>query len=70
MQTTEVLAATNPDARERPPQIASWKHLMGFLLIGTGSAALGLLAQHAPTGGGPGPQPASLDAIARQFLST
>jgi membrane protease YdiL (CAAX protease family) len=51
MQTT-VLAATNPDARERPPQIASWKHLMGFLLIGTGLVALGLLAQHAPTGGG------------------
>jgi uncharacterized protein len=62
MQTTEVLAATDPDARQRPPQIASWKHLMGFLLIGTGLVALGLLAQHAPTGGGDG---ASTDQLGR-----
>jgi hypothetical protein len=51
MRTAEVLAATDPDAPQRPPQIASWKHLMGFLLIGTGLVALGLLAQHAPTDG-------------------
>jgi uncharacterized protein len=54
MPANEVLAATNPQARQRPPQIASWKHLVGFLLIGAGLVALGLLAQHAPTGGSSG----------------
>lgn len=54
MQANEGLAATNPEARQRPPQIASWRHLAGFLLIGAGVVALGLLAQHAPTGGGAG----------------
>jgi len=54
MQANEVLAATNPEARQRAPQIASWGHLVGFLLIGAGVVALGLLAQHAPTGGGAG----------------
>lgn len=51
MQPNEGLAATNPDVRRKPPQIASWRHLIGFLLIGIGMVALGLLAQHAPTGG-------------------
>jgi len=54
MQPNEVLAATNPDVRQRPPQIASWSHLLGFLLIGAGVVALGFLAQHAPAGGGAG----------------
>ena len=54
MQANEALAATNPEVHQRPPQIASWKHLVGFLLIGTSVAALGLFAQHAPTGGGAG----------------
>jgi uncharacterized protein len=54
MQANEVLAATNPEVRQRPPQIASWGHLVGFLLIGAGVVALGLLAQHAPAGGGGG----------------
>jgi hypothetical protein len=49
----EVLAA-NPEARQRPPQVASWKHLVGFLLIGASLGALGLLAQNAPTGGSAG----------------
>jgi membrane protease YdiL (CAAX protease family) len=35
-----------------PRQIASRAHLVGFLLIGAGVIALGMLAQHAPTGGG------------------
>lgn len=34
------------------PQIASWVHLMGFLLIGAGVVVLGFLAQHAPAGKG------------------
>jgi membrane protease YdiL (CAAX protease family) len=54
MQANEALAATNPEVRQRPPQIASWRHLAGFLLIGAGLVALGLLAQHAPTEGGAG----------------
>jgi membrane protease YdiL (CAAX protease family) len=54
MSANEVLAATNPEVRQRPPQIASSKHLVGFLLIGAGLVALGLLAQHAPTGGSAG----------------
>lgn len=52
MQGNEVLAATNPEARKAPPQIASWPHFAGFLLIGAGLVALGLIAQHAPAGGG------------------
>lgn len=54
MQANEVLAAINPEVRRRPTQIASWKHLLGFLLIGAGVAILGFLAQHAPPGGGVG----------------
>jgi membrane protease YdiL (CAAX protease family) len=53
MPANDVLAA-NPEVRQRPPQIASWKHLVGFLLIGAGLVALGLLAQHAPTRGSAG----------------
>ena len=52
MQTNEVLAAENPAVRQRAPQIASWRHLVGFLLIGAGMVALGLLAQRVLTGGG------------------
>jgi uncharacterized protein len=52
MQTTEPLKAANP--RPNTPQIASWRHLVGFLLIAAGIVALGLLAQHAATGAGAG----------------
>jgi membrane protease YdiL (CAAX protease family) len=54
MQANEVLTAENPEVRQRAPQIASWSHLVGFLLIGAGIAALGFLAQHVPTGVGAG----------------
>lgn len=54
MQKNEVLGAISTEVRQPPPQIASWKHFVGFLLIGAGVAALGLLAQHAPTGDGGG----------------
>jgi len=54
MPANELPAATNPGVRKRPTQIASWRHLVGFLLIGAGVVALGLLAQHAPTGGSGG----------------
>jgi uncharacterized protein len=54
MQANEVLTAENPEVRQRAPQIASWRHLVGFLLIGAGMVALGFLAQHVPTGGGAG----------------
>jgi len=52
MQANEVLTAENSGASQQPQQIASWRHFIGFLLIGAGVAALGFLAQHAPTGGG------------------
>jgi uncharacterized protein len=54
MHANEALASTNPEVYQRPPQIASWKHFIGFLLIGAGMVALGLLAQHAPAQGGAG----------------
>ena len=44
---------TEDNSEVRLRQIASWIHLIGFLLIGVGVAALGFLAQHAPTGEGP-----------------
>lgn len=60
MQPNEELAATKPEALQRPAQIALWRHLVGFLLIGTGVVALGLLAQHGPSGGGAGPSSGQL----------
>jgi membrane protease YdiL (CAAX protease family) len=54
MQANEAIAATNPAAGQRQAQIASWWHLAGFILIGAGLVALGLLAQHAPAGAGAG----------------
>jgi len=54
MQANEVFTAANPEVRQSAPQIASWRHFVGFLLIGAGMVALGFLAQHAPTGGSPG----------------
>jgi membrane protease YdiL (CAAX protease family) len=53
MQAGDVVTATNPDAHEKPKQVASWGWLGGFLLIGAGVAALGFMAQHAPAAGGP-----------------
>jgi membrane protease YdiL (CAAX protease family) len=52
MQASEALTAQNP--RQNTSQIASWGHFIGFLLIAAGMAALGMLAQHAPTGGAAG----------------
>jgi len=52
MQASEGVAATNQEARHKPKQVASWRHLAGFLLIMVGMAALGFYAQHAAGGGG------------------
>ena len=52
MQGNEVLSIENSDARQAPPQIASWWHLIGFLLILAGVAAMGFLAQHGPAPSG------------------
>jgi membrane protease YdiL (CAAX protease family) len=49
MQASEVLTVENP-RQNTPPQIASWGHFIGFLLIAAGMVALGMLAQHARTG--------------------
>jgi len=50
MQANEKLATAKPEGSRRTPQIASWGHLLGFLVIGAGIVALGLLGQHANTG--------------------
>jgi membrane protease YdiL (CAAX protease family) len=55
MQENEVLARASLEMRQKTPQIASWRHLAGFLLIGAGMVAFGLLAQHAPTRAGASP---------------
>jgi membrane protease YdiL (CAAX protease family) len=52
MQASEVSKVVNP--RQNALQIASWKHFVGFLLIGAGIVALGMLAQRAPAGGSAG----------------
>ena len=52
MKANEVLSTKNSDIRQKPKQIASYEHLLGFLLIGAGMVALGFLAQYAPSGGG------------------
>jgi membrane protease YdiL (CAAX protease family) len=52
MQGNEILSAENSDAGQAQPQIASWRHFAGFLLIGAGVAALGFFAQHAPAASG------------------
>jgi len=54
MQSTASAAPQDLDLDKRPQQIASWKHFIGFLLIGAGVVVLGLLAQRAPSGGGVG----------------
>jgi uncharacterized protein len=51
MPENEVPSAENTGASRGQRQIASWWHLIGFLLILAGVAALGFLAQHAPAGG-------------------
>jgi membrane protease YdiL (CAAX protease family) len=50
MQASEIVAKDAPEAKGRPKQIASWRHLLGFLLFMAGTAALGFQAQHAGSG--------------------
>lgn len=52
MPANNTIRAKVPESRQRPGQIASWGSLAGFFLIGAGIVALGILAQHAPAGGG------------------
>ena len=52
MAANELLKEVNAKQRWKPLQIASWPHLIGFLLIGAGVVAFGAFAQHAPAGGG------------------
>ena len=61
MQKNEILVVENSGVAQKPQQVASWGHLVGFLLIGAGVVALGFLAQRAPQGGNP--------AAAGQFAS-
>jgi membrane protease YdiL (CAAX protease family) len=55
MQANEAIAATKAEVHEGAPQIASWAHLAGFLLIGAGVVVMGFLAQHAPAASGAAP---------------
>jgi hypothetical protein len=43
MQANEVRAPASLEMRQTP-QIASWQHFAGFLLIGAGMVVLGLFA--------------------------
>lgn len=43
MPANDVLKVEDANVRQKPQQIASWKHLVGFLLIGVGVVALGFL---------------------------
>jgi membrane protease YdiL (CAAX protease family) len=61
MQRNEILAAEKPPLQQKLEQVASWSHLVGFLLIGAGVVAFGFFAQHAPSSGGA--------AASRQFTS-
>jgi membrane protease YdiL (CAAX protease family) len=54
MQADETAAIDVAQAREKPEQVASWVHFLGFLLIMAGTAALGFRAQHAAGGSGGG----------------
>ncbi|HJX84953.1 MAG TPA: CPBP family intramembrane glutamic endopeptidase [Candidatus Angelobacter sp.] len=67
MPAGNVVAPINPEARQKPPQIAAWVHFIGFLLIGAGVVVMGLLAQHAPTGSGAGASP---DQLGRHSQAT
>ncbi len=52
MQADESLGAGIPNGHQRPPQIASWRHFIGLLLIGAAVAGFGFLAQHTAGGAG------------------
>jgi membrane protease YdiL (CAAX protease family) len=59
-QDQEKLDVETIDGGQRPVQVASWGWLTGFLVIGVGVMAMGMLAQGAPTPSG---------AAAGQFAS-
>lgn len=46
MQADELVGANPIETNKKPPQIASWRHLAGFLLIGVAVASSGVLLQH------------------------
>ncbi len=47
MQATETIVLTNPEGKAMPKPVASWLHLLGFLLIMAVTAVAGFQAQHA-----------------------
>jgi membrane protease YdiL (CAAX protease family) len=53
MQGDEFMKISRGETLRPPQPIASRRHLLGFLLIGAGVVALGLLAQHGSTGSAP-----------------
>ena len=50
MPADKIVTTNFPQAPDKPELIASWSHLVGFLLIMAGMAALGFRAQHAGAG--------------------
>jgi membrane protease YdiL (CAAX protease family) len=52
MRANEIREVEASGTGQSPKQIASWAHLVGFLLIGAGVVGFGFFAQHAPGGGG------------------
>jgi membrane protease YdiL (CAAX protease family) len=49
MQAAEMVRTNASQSTEKPKQIASWGHFLGFLLIMAGTAALGFYAQRSGT---------------------
>jgi hypothetical protein len=70
MQAIESVASANPHRRQHPLQIASWRWLVGILLIGAGTVLLGFLAQHAPAAGGTAPRQLASHGRAIQIYLT
>ena len=67
MQANDVVAMSEPHGK--PAQIASWRHLAGFLLIALAVVALGIRAQQGqPGGGGSGGQLASHNVAVQVYL--
>jgi hypothetical protein len=56
MHADEIASIDMPAVDSSPRQIASWAHLIGFLAIMAGVAALGFRAQHANEGAAPNGQ--------------
>jgi len=69
MPANEIGESRDVQSRKAPEQIASWRHLVGFLAIGTCVVAFGFLAQHSPAGSAPSGQLAGHGAAIQLYLT-